>query len=95
MNYQIRTVLQVQGGVGPGIVSQPSVVPLYGVDPLSPAGGLVLRGDVILSCQDITTGGGGAAVFAVEIMANGQFIQVNPADLSANTYLLLIGTPTQ
>lgn len=93
MNYQIRTVLHVQGGVGPGIVGQPSVIPLYGVDPLSPPGGRVLRGDVILSCQDITTGAGGVAVFAAEIMADGQFFQVNPADLSANTYLLLIGTP--
>lgn len=91
MNYQIRTVVQIQGGTQAGLVGIPGSIHLQG--PPVDISDMPVDGDVILSCRNLTVPGDTSNAFYRKIVL-GSVLQTQGADLSGNTYLLLIGTPT-
>lgn len=90
MNYQIRTILHVQGISLASPFTLPGSNGIYGSVAQSDK---PLAGDVILSCRNLTTPGDTLIVFHRDIVVDGQLLQVSNTDLSTNTYLLVIGMP--
>lgn len=91
MNYQIKTVVNVLGGVRSGMVGIPAACPLQGA-PIG-MGAMPVDGDIIISCRNLSSGDA-TSIFYYKITA-GSIIQTRDEDFSANTYQLVIATPIE